>query len=210
LRNQEYLLRSIIDSTPHFIFWKDIHGVYLGCNESFAKLVRLDSPAQIVGKTDFNLIWQPEDTEKFRADDQRIMKNNQAEYHFVEPFYQIGQERRWASTSKIPLHSADGQVIGITCMVEDITQRKEAEALLQQSEARYRAIVEEQTDLICRFLPDTTLTFVNEAYCRYFNVKAENVLGRSFLIFVPEETHQEILEYLQRYLRFLVLLMNIL
>ena len=44
------------------------------------------------------------------------------------------------------------------------------------SEERYRTIVEEQTELICRYRPDTTLTFVNEAYCRYFG---ENVRSSS-------------------------------
>ncbi|NER39093.1 MAG: response regulator [Oscillatoria sp. SIO1A7] len=41
-------------------------------------------------------------------------------------------------------------------------------ASLQESEARYRAIVEDQTELICRFAPDGTITFANNAYCRYF------------------------------------------
>ncbi|WP_199316451.1 PAS domain S-box protein [Tolypothrix sp. FACHB-123] len=38
-------------------------------------------------------------------------------------------------------------------------------------QARYRAIIEDQTELICRFLPDTTIVYVNEAYCRFFGLK---------------------------------------
>ncbi|MBD1913926.1 MULTISPECIES: PAS domain-containing protein [unclassified Leptolyngbya] len=52
----------------------------------------------------------------------------------------------------------------------DISPRKRAELALQKSEARYRAIVEDQTALICRFLPDGHLTFANGAYCRSFNL----------------------------------------
>jgi PAS domain-containing protein len=44
---------------------------------------------------------------------------------------------------------------------------------LQASEARYRSVVDSQSELICRWRPDGTLTFVNEAYCRYFDKTRE-------------------------------------
>jgi PAS domain S-box-containing protein len=52
--------------------------------------------------------------------------------------------------------------------------------VLRESEARYRA-VEDQTELICRYLPDGRMTFVNEAYCRYFGVQSEDLLGNSLI-----------------------------
>jgi PAS domain S-box-containing protein len=57
---------------------------------------------------------------------------------------------------------------------------------LRESEARYRAIVEDQTELICRFLPDCTLTFVNGAYSRYFDFTPEQLIGQKFLNLIPE------------------------
>jgi diguanylate cyclase (GGDEF)-like protein/PAS domain S-box-containing protein len=79
------------------------------------------------------------------------------------------------------------------------TERKWAEVLqatraLRESEARYRAIVEDQTELICRFLPDGTLTFVNEAYCRYFGRKREELIGSSFMPLIPEQDREFIEE----------------
>jgi len=67
---------------------------------------------------------------------------------------------------------------------------EEAVHVAQRSEQRDRAVVEEQTELICRFLPDTTLTFVNSAYCRYFGRRSEELLGRSFLSLIPEAERQ--------------------
>jgi PAS domain S-box-containing protein len=58
---------------------------------------------------------------------------------------------------------------------------------LKANELRYRAIVEDQTELICRFLPDGTLSFVNGAYCRYFGKRREDLIGHSFMPLVPEE-----------------------
>lgn len=65
--------------------------------------------------------------------------------------------------------------------VRDISKRKRVAEALRESEERYRAVVEGQTELICRFLPDGTLTFVNEAYCRYFGMRPEELMGESFL-----------------------------
>ena len=56
---------------------------------------------------------------------------------------------------------------------------------LQESEARYRAIVEDQTELICRFLPDGTLTFANNAYCRFFHVERDTLSEHNFMEFIP-------------------------
>src|SRR5215218_1545043 len=49
----------------------------------------------------------------------------------------------------------------------------------------YREIVEMFGDLVCRYLPDTTLTFVNNAYCRYFGRSREDLIGRRFLELLP-------------------------
>jgi PAS domain S-box-containing protein len=62
---------------------------------------------------------------------------------------------------------------------------------LREAGEKYRSIVEDyQTELICRFLPEGTFTFVNKAYCRYFNKKCEELIGQSFMQFVLEEDHE--------------------
>jgi PAS domain S-box-containing protein len=79
-------------------------------------------------------------------------------------------------------------------LIRSLTVAKgQAEAAMHvahQSEQRYRGVIEEQTDLICRFRPDTTLTFVNSAYCRYFGRRGEELLGKSFLSLIPETEQQ--------------------
>lgn len=69
----------------------------------------------------------------------------------------------------------------------EIHQRTRIETKLRQSEEMYRAVVEDQTELICRFLRDGRLTFVNEAYCRYFDRTREELVGMNFLALVPPE-----------------------
>ena len=56
-------------------------------------------------------------------------------------------------------------------------RKRRVEHLLHESEDRYRNVVEAETDLICRYLPDTTLTFVNDAYCNYFGRTRAELIG---------------------------------
>jgi PAS domain S-box-containing protein len=63
---------------------------------------------------------------------------------------------------------------------------------LKESEEKYRSIVEDQTELVCRFLPGGLLTFVNEAYCRYFGKKREELIGNSFMTFIPDEDQEQV------------------
>ncbi len=63
---------------------------------------------------------------------------------------------------------------------------------LRESEERYRNVVEDQTELISRFLPDGTHVFVNEAYCRYFGLDRQDVIGRGFKPRLPQEDEKRL------------------
>lgn len=72
----------------------------------------------------------------------------------------------------------------------------DAERALRDEQARYRAVVEDQAELICRYLPDGTLTFVNGAYCRYFGMKREELVGKTFLPLIPPEDYPAVREHI--------------
>lgn len=72
-------------------------------------------------------------------------------------------------------------------------RERSSQEALRDSEARYRALVENQIDLISRYRPDTTLTFVNDAYCRFYGRTREELIGRSFLLWVAPEFHEGVL-----------------
>ncbi|GLI33694.1 response regulator [Desulforhabdus amnigena] len=76
---------------------------------------------------------------------------------------------------------------------------EKSQSQLRTSEARYRAIVEDQTEMICRFLQDGTLTFVNEAYCRCFGRSPEQLVGKNFTSFVDEQDREIVESHLNSF-----------
>lgn len=127
------LLRHVIDNIPQAIFWKDRQSVYLGCNRNFAQAAGLAHPGDIIGLTDSDLPWTPEEAEFYRSNDQQVMGSGQAQYHLLESQQQSNGQHIWCDTNKIPLFDADGQVMGILGTFEDITARKQIEEELHES-----------------------------------------------------------------------------
>jgi PAS domain S-box-containing protein len=119
--------------------------------------------------------------------------------HVVRKF--VNREGRTIYVSSQVTALSDAQaaerLIGFMDVSHDITARVEAEQALRASEARYRAIVEDyQTELISRFKPNGTLTFVNEVFCRYFEKARDELLGMNFLFFVPESDREKVIQHL--------------
>src|SRR5262249_26068599 len=110
------------------------------------------------------------------------------EYRVSLPNGNIG----WMEARGQPIYNETGQCIRVMGLLVDITDRKLADASLRASEERYREVVESQTDLVCRYLHDTTLSFVNDAYCRCFNRAREELIGRKFLDLVPPSSREKI------------------
>ncbi len=88
------------------------------------------------------------------------------------------------------------ELIGVVVIYTDISELKQAEEALRQSEARYRAVVQAQTELITRFLPDGTLTFANDAACRYLGKKREELIGSHYASPVPDKDRKMVEEAL--------------
>lgn len=136
LRASRQLLQLVMDTLPEAIFWKDRESVYLGCNRKFLSDAGLASTEEIVGKTDFEMPWKPEEAESYRSYDRRIMLADRAELGIIETQLNSEGKQTWVETNKAPLHDVDGRVIGILGTYQDITERKQAEIALQELNQR--------------------------------------------------------------------------
>jgi two-component system, NtrC family, sensor kinase len=142
---QQQLLRMVMDSLPQYLFWKDHNSIFLGCNQKLAQMAGLNSPDEIVGKSDYDLPWTKEESDFFRLCDRRIMDSNIPELGIIEPQLQADGRHAWLETNKLPLHDAEGNVIGILGSCQDVTERHEAEIALKQLNEELERRVEERT-----------------------------------------------------------------
>lgn len=130
----EVLFKNITQSLPQYLFWKDAHSIYLGCNQQFAELVGLSSPDDIVGKTDHDLHWQAtgHTAEFFQKGDQETMDGhpvtNQEEWLLLP-----NGKKLITLVSKLPILDEQHHVLGVVGYFTDITELKEKEQALQHA-----------------------------------------------------------------------------
>jgi len=116
-------LQLILDNVPAFVFWKDVNSVYLGCNQNYAEVVGLESPQQIVGKTDADFWPDHTEVESYQKDDRTVMKSGIPKYRYRERTTSKDGEHCWVETTKIPLKDKDGNIFGVMGIYVDVTEK---------------------------------------------------------------------------------------
>lgn len=152
LRESQQMLRTILDTIPAYVFWRDMDLKLLGCNQQYAHIAGFSSPKELIGKTDFD-VAPPEHAAKFQADDRSVIESGTPRLNYEEGSTSPDGAPQWFRTSKMPLRDADGNVVGILGFFQDITDQKlaamEREHLQQQViDAQRHALQELSTPLI--------------------------------------------------------------
>ncbi|MEH2191503.1 MAG: AAA family ATPase [Nostoc sp.] len=143
LGQTEQFLRLIIDNIPQSVFWKDRNSVYLGCNHNYAQTWGLRVPEDVIGKTDYDLHCTIEQSDFFVGRDRRIMESGEAELNIIETVQQLDGTQKWSNTNKIPLKDREKNIFGILSTSEDITERQQAQQLLQQQKQQLEEALRE-------------------------------------------------------------------
>jgi len=149
LESERTLLRNLIDNVPDRIYAKDSEGRFIICNEAMIRRMGMTSMAELVGKSDFDFL-PPEMAQRFRTDEQAIIQSGKSMINREEPLAtEGGTITRWNLATKVPLLDNQGNRIGIVGVGREITDRKQMEEALRDSEKRYRelSIVDDLTQL---------------------------------------------------------------
>lgn len=131
LWKEKAFLRSLIDSADDLIYFKDIHGVYLGCNKASESFTGLSEEEQI-GKTDFDF-FDAGLAEYIVSHDKEVLSGGVA-VHLEESVIATDGSTVFLDTVKTPIIGQDGYPIGLVGISRDITERKKAEQQLQQAQ----------------------------------------------------------------------------
>ncbi len=144
------------------------------------------------GRSTYATILDWRELQRWRIREERIPAGSIVRFR-EESFFE--QYRRFAIGGLLIFTAQLALIVGL---VAQRVRRRRAEEKLRTNEERYRSVVDTQSELICRFLPDSTLTFVNDAYCRFWGKRRDDLVGRKFIELIPEAERGPVLERIGR------------
>ena len=175
LREQLNFLQQLIDAMPNPIFYKNTKGVYLGCNRAFETSTGL-TKEKIVGKTVYEL-YDKDLADIYYEADNKLFQNPGVQVYEASIINANGA-RNNVMFNKATYFNSEGRIDGLVGVILDITERKQMEIALRESERRLADIID--------FLPDATMVIDKEGRVIAWNraievltgVKAEEMLGK--------------------------------
>ncbi len=192
LEDSERILEEVFRHTPVGVVLSDLHGTIVDVNDALCAMIGYPR-ADIIGRqlTD---ISHPDDLPDVRARMAGLRNGESGPYVAHRRYVASSGEIVLAKVSVSVIYSKSREPVCCIGFIEDITERAAMETALRQSELRYRRVVEDQTEMIVRCLPDGTRTFVNQAYCRYNGTTADQLIGTSFFPLIPEPDRERVRE----------------
>lgn len=164
-------MRSIIDSSASLIFLKDTVGRYLMVNQEFCNFFEVKE-ADVIGKTDREILAEPVANLLRDADLEVLLRR--APTRRQEIITGPNGERRSFLVSRFLLEDSDNEArLAVGSVAVDTTEQMRAQEELFKSEARYRAIIEEQAVYVCRYSSDGKLSFTNKLFESRFGTLAD-------------------------------------
>lgn len=131
LRQENHMLRTIIETVPALIYAKDLQSRFILANKMTRQHMNLASEAEIIGKSDFDFHDQTV-AHQFRAEEARLMAEGSSQInHEQQVVNHSTAQPIWYSTSKMPLRDVAGNIVGLIGINHEITDRKHAETQLQ-------------------------------------------------------------------------------
>ena len=188
--SQSFTVQDLYNNAPCGYHSLSPDGTVLLINDTELKMLGYDR-AEVVGKMSFLEFVAPESQLKWMEKFQVLKTQGIVREVEILLKSRNGEMFPVLANSTAVMDECGNYIFSRSTLI-DVRKRKQVELALQKSEAQYRCIVQDQTDLICRFLPDGRLTFVNKAYCDYFNLDSVDLLGKCFSPMVFEDDRAKV------------------
>ena len=170
LREQLHFLQRLMDSFPNPLFYKDLDGLYRGCNKAFEEIHGV-SRERIIGKSAHDCF--PKDlADRFQAMDSRLMLNPGTRIHENVRLETRGIGRD-TIVSKATYTNLDGSLGGVVGIIVDVTEQKR----IQEDRARLAAAIDQITEGVFVTDANWSVLYVNQAFERLSGLSPEEAVG---------------------------------
>lgn len=167
LRQERNLLRSLIDTIPDLIFFKNIEGQYLLWNQAFQEFTGRASQ-ELLHRTDADL-FSPRVAQRIQAQEQQVL-STRLPLRYEETVNFPNQQRRSLDTYKVPVQDATGGLLGFIGICRDVTDRKAAADYLNRTTSRLSALIRNLQAGILVEDENRRVALVNQSFCDLFGV----------------------------------------
>lgn len=185
-RDSQRMLQTVLDTIPSRVFWKDIHSTYLGCNRRFAQDAGFADPQQIVGKSDFDLIWR-DGADDMVATDRHVASTMSPILDRLVSYPDLDGQQRWFEVDKIPLVSEDGDVQGVLGVQHEVTEQLQHQLELRASEEKLRSLFTLSPLGINLQAMDGRYLEVNDAFLKIVGFERDEILSLSCYDIIPQQ-----------------------
>ncbi len=190
-------LDLIIENIPGIFFIKDTGNRFIRVNKFVADAFNM-TKEKLKGTSCFDL-FPYNLAQSYFEDDLEVIKSRQPKLNIDEK-WETAYDTRWFNTCKIPYFNNIGEISGVIGISFDITDLKNMNKSLLESEEKYRSLVESTEDSIYLIDKDCNYLFMNRNHLQRFGLKLDNVVGRSYEEFHSQEEASEFREKIKQVL----------
>ncbi|GAF92156.1 unnamed protein product, partial [marine sediment metagenome] len=196
LKQSEERYRTILEEMKDGYFETDLAGNLTFVNDALISLLGY-SREEIIGMNYRAFTPEEKVNPLFKAYN-RMYKTGEPLRDFSREVIRKDGTHGFAQSSAFPIRNDKGEIIGFRGVRHDITERKKAEEALRQSEERYRTILEEMGDGYFEADLAGNFTFVNDAQARLLGYSKEELIGKNYRAFTPEEKVEPVFQAYNR------------
>lgn len=187
--NHPLFLQALLETIPYPIYYKDINGQFIACNSHFETLAQVKKE-QIIGKSSIDLVSDNPSLKSFLIDEYSLL-TTQTSVVEKELTDNKGNRRSYIFTRTI-FNNIDGTKGGIIGIYIDVTDIKNIQSKLADTESRYKQLFENANDAILVFDPkDETIIEANPKASEIFGYSREELIGTSLKLFTVDVARGE-------------------
>ena len=167
LESERQILDALINNVPDFMYVKDTQSRFIVGNAETASAMRVDTPKDLVGKTDFDFL-PPDMARGFYEDEQEVLRSGKPLYNREEICLDGNGKQIQILTTKVPIRDSKGKITGIAGVGRNITGRKQMENALREAEQKFRGIFDNAPVGIFQSTPEGRFLSVNSSMASIF------------------------------------------